>query len=238
MSWRSELSRVHCGGLTPYEALRAGSLSSGYAPGTIVRELALAVDLGVSRTPVREALLRLEQEGLLERTARGMRVKRRTLEELAGVYEAILVIEPAVSGLAALRARSQDLVRLESLIADAGAAIADGADPHPLMDAWHFALWQAADSPALEDALKRLSTLLYAIPAPAVGLTDWSASLDHHREILAALRSHDVETATALMRSHMEKGRDAALRTLAATHNGTAEGGVTAATTTSAEESI
>src|SRR6476620_11670590 len=70
-----------------YDQLRALILSDEFGPDAILVETALATRLGVSRTPIREALRRLEQDGLVERTSRGTRVVERSPEQILEIYE-------------------------------------------------------------------------------------------------------------------------------------------------------
>lgn len=200
-----------------YGLLRDRILQAHYRPGQVMREAPVADDLGVSRTPVREALIRLTENGLLERTNRGLRVRQRTVDELSDVYEACLLVEPAVAGLAALRRRTQDLAVLDNVLDATDHAISAGETSiQPFMDEWHVAVWHSAYNDSLSQLLHTLSAQLFSIPAPVLGLTQWRVSLDGHRELTEAIRSQDAATAEALMRTHLEAGRDAALRALTA----------------------
>src|SRR6478736_2572916 len=76
-----------------YDQLRALVLSDEFGPDTMLVETALATRLGVSRTPIREALRRLEQDGLIERTSRGTRVGERSPEQILEIYELRILLE-------------------------------------------------------------------------------------------------------------------------------------------------
>lgn len=198
-----------------YEVLRDRILHAYYSPGHLLREAPVAEDLGVSRTPVREALIRLAENGLLERTTRGLRVRVRTVGELGEVYEACILVEPAVARLAALRRRPQHLVALDDVLDSTRRALDEGADnPQVQMDGWHRAVWRAADNDTLLNLLESLSAQLFSIPAPVLGITEWGVSLESHREMTDAIRRQDADAAEQLMRAHLEGGRDAALRSL------------------------
>src|SRR5580693_255911 len=87
-----------------YTAIRERIVSGSLARGERVHQEDLAVELGVSRTPVREALRRLAAEGLVEmRTNRGARVADPDRSSMRAAYEARLVIEPGAARLAAMR---------------------------------------------------------------------------------------------------------------------------------------
>lgn len=199
-----------------YDVLRGRIAQAHYQPGQVMREASLAEDLGVSRTPVREALIRLSEIGLLERTTRGLRIRKHSVDELGEVYEACIALEPIVAGFAALRRRPHNLLEMEDALAATEQAIADGiVDCYALMDAWHAAVWRAAGNDTLNQVLHNLSAQLFSIPVETLGLTEWQLCLESHREITEAIRQQDAGRVDELMRVHLEAGRDAALRALA-----------------------
>jgi DNA-binding GntR family transcriptional regulator len=89
---------------TTYREIRRQILENEMAPSSQFTEQELAIRLSVSRTPTREALLRLESEGLVEiRPRHGMRVKRVSVEDAREIYEILTALESAAAGLAAAR---------------------------------------------------------------------------------------------------------------------------------------
>src|SRR5690606_26282547 len=78
---------------TPYDKIRDAIVSGELAGGTPLTESSLAAWCGVSRTPIREALLRLEQDGLIVRTERGPVVRSRSPEEILDIYEVRIALE-------------------------------------------------------------------------------------------------------------------------------------------------
>lgn len=208
-----------------YDVLRERILHAHYQPGQVLREAPIADDLGVSRTPVREALIRLSETGLLERTTRGLRIRKHSVDELGEVYEACLALEPVVAGFAALRRRPHNLLELEDVLTATERAIADGiVDGYALMDDWHAAVWRAAGNDTLHLVLQNLSAQLFSIPVETLGLTEWQLCLDSHREMTEAIRQQDASRTEDLMRVHLEAGRDAALRALAVAEAATGPG--------------
>ena len=95
-----------------YARLRKDILDGAFAPGTVLLETALSVRYGVSRTPVREALGRLAQDGLIERSTRGFRIKQRNPEEILEIYEARIALESRSAELAARHRTDIDLARM------------------------------------------------------------------------------------------------------------------------------
>ncbi|MGO4750855.1 GntR family transcriptional regulator, partial [Streptomyces sp. 2MCAF27] len=87
-----------------YESIRAMIVGGELPPGAVLLETALAKKLGVSRTPVREALARLAQEELINREIRGYVVKTRTPEEIREIYDVRIILESACAAAAAEQA--------------------------------------------------------------------------------------------------------------------------------------
>ncbi len=111
-----------------YQRILEAILSGTLAGGTELSEVALAAELGVSRTPVHEALLRLAADGLVEDLAsRQARVARFTRQDLANIYEVRRILEPAAAELAATRMTDEQLAELRAA-ADALDAAKDKRD--------------------------------------------------------------------------------------------------------------
>jgi DNA-binding GntR family transcriptional regulator len=189
------------------------------APGARLGEVELAERLGVSRTPVREALSRLAAEGLVEITPnRGARVVTWTVSELEGVFDLRSVLEPQLTAHAVPNATPADVDVLDDLarrMCEVGPP-GPGQDLDalvPLNRAFHDRLVALAAHPTLATALAA------AIHPPIVRrnfLTYDEASLRrslaHHGEIVAALRAGDPEWARAVMTSHIANARAVMVR--------------------------
>jgi DNA-binding GntR family transcriptional regulator len=188
-------------------------------PGARLGEVELADRLGVSRTPVREALGRLAAEGLVEIVPnRGARVSSWTVAELQEVFELRATLEPRLAALAVPRATAADAAELERLARAMKCAGAPG--PHrdldalvPLNRAFHGRLVELAGRPAMAAALAG------AVHAPIVvrnfhAYDDASLarSLAHHLEIVAAVRAGDPDWAAAVMTAHIHNARAVMVR--------------------------
>src|ERR1043166_6774981 len=103
------------GGAAIYAALRAKILDGTLQPGARLREIPLAEEFGVSRTPVREALMRLESDGLARRDGRSLVVHAVSAEELIQVYDLRITLESEAAAQAADRRTAVDLASLEAL---------------------------------------------------------------------------------------------------------------------------
>lgn len=194
-------------------AVRELILRGDFAAGARLGEVELAERLGVSRTPVREALARLASEGLVEIVPnRGARVSSWTVAELEEVFDLRATLEPRLTALAVPNAGPADVDALEDLARRMLAAELD--DLVPLNRAFHGRLVELAAHPAMAGALAG------AIHAPIV-LRNFHAydgaslgrSLAHHVEIVAAVRAGDPVWAQAVMTAHIHNARAVMVRT-------------------------
>lgn len=200
-------------------ALRELILGGGLPAGARLGEVEVADRLGVSRTPVREALGRLASEGLVELVAnRGARVSTWTAEELDGVFDLRSALEPRLTALAVPNAAADDVTLLADLAERMLAVGCPGPEQDldalvPLNRAFHDRLVALADHPTLATALAG------AIHPPIV-LRNFHAydeaslrrSLAHHVEIVAALRAGDAAWARAVMTAHIHNARAVMVR--------------------------
>lgn len=195
-----------------YETLRAAVLEHTMAPGDRVNIDAVARDLEVSPTPVREALARLESEGLMRKRALvGYTVSPLlTLAEFHDMFDMRLLLECSAARWAAERATDP---QREELVAVAGRTV-QGGDEH----AWH-ATFTALDaqlhdlvalacaSPLLRDAITRLHAHLHLhrryFPYAQIAVTTIE-----HGDLAAAIHDGDPDRAEAAMRLHLTHARE------------------------------
>lgn len=194
--------------------LRGRILRGELGAGLRLGEADLAAGLGVSRTPVREALSRLAAEGLVEVAPnRGARVATWTAAELEGIFDLRASLEPRLTAYAVPNAGPEDVAALEELAERMLAVGTPGPQQDldalvPLNRAFHDRLVALAAHPALAGALAA------AIHTPVVrrnfhAYDDASLrrSLAHHCELVAALRARDAEWARAVMTAHISNAR-------------------------------
>ena len=200
-------------------ALRALILDGDLRPGTRIGEVELAERLGVSRTPVREALSRLAAEGLVEVAPnRGARVATWTVAELEGVFDLRASLEPELTACAVAAAGPDDVDALDELARRMLAVGSPGPGQDldalvPLNRAFHDRLVALADHPALAAALA-------AAIHPPIVLRNFHTydeaslrrSLAHHAEIVAAVRAGDAAWARAVMTAHISNARAVMVR--------------------------
>jgi DNA-binding GntR family transcriptional regulator len=197
-----------------YQRMRDDIVAGAWDDAPLV-ELALAARYGTSRTPVREALRRLEQDGLVERRERSLRVRARSPEEILEIYDVRIVLEGLAAQAAAQHAGPLDLARLRR-----AAAAMRAADPGDAAAnrAFHEALWTAGHSSTLQDLLGRLQDHLRRYPESTLRSAErWETALAEHDELVERIAARDTEGARALAERHMTEARDLRLAMFAET---------------------
>lgn len=191
-----------------YEEIRQAIIDLRLEPGEPLREAAIAQQLGVSKTPIREALARLEQEGLAATTSfKGAIVSAYSSRDLEEIYELRTLLEGAAIRTVAIEATDETRAELQEIVArsrevrDAG----DLGELAGLLGRFDLIVYdQVANSRirALIDNLRahltRIGNLTEAIPGRV------EASVEEHAAIVEAIARHDAEDAERLMRVHIE----------------------------------
>ena len=196
-----------------YAAIHRQIIDGQLSPGSLLSEAELAAAHDVSRTPVRNALARLEHDGLLDRTARGYTVRQRTPEEVVELFEARIVLELAVAETAAERRSVLDLARLCHLVERAETSD-DRGELIELNNSFHVALREAAHNHAILELMARLDAQL-AVYDSRVPPDDREVTLKEHRQILDAVRAGDGAAAREEMATHVNRSRDLRIAALA-----------------------
>jgi DNA-binding GntR family transcriptional regulator len=204
-----------------YEAIRAAILSGDFARGERLREEALATLAGVSRTPVREALRRLDAEGIVEFTPnRGARVPAWSRQELNELYELRAMLEGYGARLAASRVTPEELEeladlarRMESLSREGSAA----ADEMTVLNGrFHQAIVQASRNTQLDSLVRGMMDVpLITRTFERYSPGRMQASCAHHHELVEALRAGDPVWAESVMRNHIIAARSTVLTSMA-----------------------
>jgi DNA-binding GntR family transcriptional regulator len=201
-----------------YRALREEIISGQLRPGERLTERHLAARLGVSPTPIREALQRLEHEHLIQRTdTRRILVAEPSVHRL---YE-LTLIEAALRGVGARLAAENATDRELAAIEEAHAAFVDTLTPAAVLAAarkLHALIDQASHNETLKTMIATATAFDYQFrieTIPDIYGSNRKAALDRHREhgrIVAALKARDGETAERLMREHILGATAAFLR--------------------------
>ena len=190
------------------ESLRQRILNGEFAPGIQLRQDALAEEFGISRIPVREALLQLEAHGLVKIVPhRGAVVTGLSVEEVEDIFRLRGQLEPPLLALSARRFAEEDYRRLRSLTDEYGAALAAGQ-----VDRWgelnrcfHLDLLRHADRPR---SLSIVSALLQDCDRPTrlqLSASGDVARADHeHTQIVTLCEAGRVSEAADLLQAHIE----------------------------------
>lgn len=189
-----------------YERIRSLVLGGELAPGTRLGQVELAERLGISRTPVREALRRLGGEGLVEGYSnRGFRVTDLGLDAVLRRLEVRAILEPGIAALAAGRRTERDLAAMQEAI-DAEMRARDGLEAHDASRRFHVALARASGN----DEFVRVIESLWLVEVGRRLLfrrstePDWQREdVSEHREVLAAVSEGHAAEAERLMAGHV-----------------------------------
>lgn len=194
----------------PYETIKQAILRGELVPGAALVETSLAAWCHVSRTPIREALTRLEQDGLVTRTDRGLVVRERSPEEIFDTYETRIVLEAAVGRSAAERRTEHDLRTLR-LVLDRTDKVApdDSSAMFETNRQFHRAMRRASHNEALADLLDRLDLHLAHYPITTLAYPDrWEQAKKEHIELVDAVERRDVAAAGEISLRHFTEARD------------------------------
>lgn len=191
-----------------YSRLRGAILTLDLLPGERLSERALEGMLGTSRTPIREALLRLEAEGLVLRQGRSLRVTSLELAEVLEAFEYREHIEAAVAHLACQHATPDDLARLQAVL-DAGQQGADAAAWFEIGSDFHIMLAQLSRNRflvrAVTDILTRIERarwIMCSLPSARDG-----AHIEHSH-ILHLIAEKRADEAAEALKLHARGLRD------------------------------
>lgn len=201
-----------------YEALRDSILTGHLAPGDIVNEMALAKELGISRTPVREALLELSSQGLVEILPRkGVRIKYFTERDVNEVCEIRELIELAVVEGLARRGAGRFVKRLETALKQQREALKTG-DMIEFLNAdrlFHVCLTGLTDNRRLRKILENLGDLIHVMGKEGLTREGRVAEvLEEHADVVHCIKRGKIGEAKEAMRLHLQKSRTAILEGL------------------------
>lgn len=207
-------NKIHTRSLSVTDSLRTALLAGEFAPESRMQEVALAERMQVSRTPIREALRALEQDGLLiYQPNKGYVVRRFELKDIVKVFRVRAVLEGLGARLAAEQGISQTLRQsMEESITWGEALLRDGKIHPEHCDEWrqmntqfHVAILTAAD----HDLLVRFAQTSRKVPVVFNGSfkfyseQDFCRSMDHHKVIFDAIVHGQGERADRMMQEHI-----------------------------------
>ena len=193
-----------------FEILERDILTGLYTRGEVLTETKLSEKLGVSRTPIREALRRLEQERLVVGTSRGMRVMGLDKRDIDDIYEIRARVEGLAARLAAERAGDAQLEELRRIL-DMQEFFTAKEDSASIIDAdnrFHDMLYRLSGSLVLYDTLSPLHRKIVKYRRVSIGNSARAReSFAEHRAIFEAIAAHDPDRAEELLLRHTVNAR-------------------------------
>jgi len=203
-----------------YEAIKLGILNGRFKEGNRLVEDQIAEEIGVSRTPVREAIHLLEREGFVRRLSSGRVVvtefSEKDIEEVFGIRA---LLESYAARLAVDSCDEALLAEMEAKIVEAEEAIRKREKNRifHLNTEFHDILYRASGSMRLYQLINNLREIFYRYRLVILqdeGLIE--ISLRDHREMVSAIRRRDREEVERLVREHIERGKESILRKMRA----------------------
>lgn len=201
-----------------FNTLRQAILKGELKPGERLMEIALAERLGVSRTPIREAMRKLELEGLVVMIPRrGAQVANITEKDLNDVLEVRLALENMAIEKACLRMTEEEMEKLSAAGQEFENRLTDGNLVHlaEADEAFHDVIYQASDNVRLNQVLNNLREQIYRYRVEYLKEEETRNILvKEHRELTEALRLRDVKKAQAICFHHIENQRQAIIQSI------------------------
>jgi DNA-binding GntR family transcriptional regulator len=205
-----------------YRAIRDGIASGTYAQGSHITAQQLAQRTGLSRTPVREAMRRLDAEGLISLIPnRGAFVARWTRTEIEQIYELRVILEAFAAQTAAERATPDQIAALRAIAETMRAAVrSHEPDYDAIAEAngdFHRAVLDACGNTRLREVLGSLTEIpLILSTFRSYSRAELKRSAAQHGELVEAIASRDGALAGAVMTAHIRMARQTLLRETAA----------------------
>jgi DNA-binding GntR family transcriptional regulator len=194
-----------------YDDIREAILTGALRPGERIKERDVAAQMGISTTPVKEALRRLEQEGLVvSQPRRGAVVGPLVLTPPAEILQIRADLEGYAARLAAEKMPSAQKRALADELTDLEELAVESADDREVIaeatNAWHLSIRLGADNVFLERFLDTLAPFDRTIRVKStLDPVEWAIDRDEHRELLTAILAGDGETAERVMHEHIHR---------------------------------
>lgn len=206
-----------------YEKIKDAIIHGVYKPGERLTEENLANELQISRTPIREAIKRLENEGLITPLKRGIMVKKFTKEDIRQIYDLRALLEGYAASQAAIHRTDEDIAHLREASIPFSKIIDHYRTPDPEINKeiletnnlFHDAVIQASKNQYISHLISKV------IVVPLVfrsfywyNLDQLKVSVKTHETILNAIIDRDAERARSAMLEHIYIGRDVVLKSI------------------------
>ncbi len=195
------------------EAIRAAIINGTLQPRERLMEIQMAEELGVSRTPIREALRKLELEGFIVMVPRkGAYVADLSFKDIADVFEIRIALEGLAAGLAAERITDDELEEMERLIVGKQEAITSG-DIDKLVEVdtkFHEMLYKTSRNERLAAIISNLREQIQRFRLTSLSFPGRNKeSLQEHKQLIEAIQARDNQLARQLAQEHIENAENA-----------------------------
>ncbi|MCO5090889.1 MAG: GntR family transcriptional regulator [Bosea sp.] len=203
-----------------YERIRKDLVAGRWPSGTHLREAEVAAELGMSRTPVREAIRRLSAEAVLHFEPHlGAKVPGWTPRDLEEIFSLRLNLEGLAAELAAQNATIAQIAKLDRLAHDMAEIATQGEAQLGKLAEFNAAFHRAIIESSGNSRLERLVELVTELPLVVRTFAHYDAramrrSVSHHFELVDAIRAKDGDWARAVMEAHLRAGREVMLKGL------------------------
>lgn len=198
-----------------YDRIKEGIRKGTYQPGDTISENQLSEELDISRTPVREALQQLAQEGVLQKhPGKAVTVAEPSMQEVLDVIHARSVVAPEVARQAAVDITDDQLEGLRGALKRMERNIDGNREEWCDADAeFHRMLWKACPNSVLEEFAHRMKNRIhYLTSGPQTSTERISECTEEHRAVLEAIEDRDPDQAEKAMKQHVEQIRESTFR--------------------------
>ena len=200
-----------------FNTLRDAILTGKLVPGERLMENQLAEKLGVSRTPVREALRMLELENLVELVPRkGAQVLDMSEKDIVNILEVRSALEGLATSVACKKMSKEDLQQLKNMEVDFEKAVAENDVEHfvDIDEDFHDLIYAATENDKLINIFRNLRIQLYRYRMAQAknNETSMSTIVAHHRSIIRAIENHDAEEGASIAQGHIKYQTESILR--------------------------
>ncbi|MFK7755089.1 MAG: GntR family transcriptional regulator [Sedimentitalea sp.] len=189
-----------------YLKLHAAIREGQFAPGDRLREVEVAARLSLSRTPVREALRKLESDGIVEHRPRiGAVIRMLSQPEVVELYDMRLVLERTAAEMAAKHAGAAEIDTLEELNAQIAQVQGDAQTASALNQTFHRCIYLATRNRFLLESARALNNALMLLgPTTLADQARIDTVSAQHQQIIAALRDADAQAAGEAAATHLQ----------------------------------
>jgi len=198
-----------------YNAIQNSILSSTIKPGELITEIGMAEQLGIGRTPVREALHKLEQEGLIVTENQRKRVYILTIKEVEEIFDIKMSLESSIAGWAAERGDEADLQELSAVIKEMKRIAAEKPEDEDEEEKWfvtwmkkdnqfHDLLFRMANNNKAEQIILNLNKQWHRLKVGILAMEGRiERSVLEHEKITEAILKRDASGAAEAMQAHL-----------------------------------